>query len=174
MLTGKKNVSFNIHCTQLLGRGTVLLGGRKMEGQVGAVAPLTEGWFESEARLRVAAQKTIPPPPNNAPKPRQVPREEVAVEVGCFFCAPHCPLLPMPQRLCSSLANPAAEAGTVSDYGRRCDTVHMPSCLHALFRVARPLNSKWGGEGTISWGMFPQRCKDTTVRSCSLLGGRGG
>ena len=29
--------------------------------------------------------------------------------------------------------------------------VHMPSCLHVLFRVARPLHSNWGCEGTVIW-----------------------
>ena len=31
----------------------------------------------------------------------------------------------------------------------------MPLCLHVLFRVADPLHSNWGDEGTVTWGMFP-------------------
>ena len=44
--------------------------------------------------------------------------------------------------------------------------VHMPSCLHVLCRVARPL------QGTVTWGMFPQGCKDTVA--CRWLLYKGG
>ena len=52
--------------------------------------------------------------------------------------------------------------------------VHMPSCLHVLFRVARPLQSKRGGEGTVIWGMFPRGCEDTVARRWLLYKGVGG
>ena len=53
--------------------------------------------------------------------------------------------------------------------------VHMPLCLHALFRVANPLHSNRGeGEGTVIWGMFPWGSEDTVARRRSLCkGGRG-
>ena len=49
--------------------------------------------------------------------------------------------------------------------------VHMPSCLHVFFRVARPLHSNRGGKGT-TWGMFPWGCKDTVA--CRWLLYKGG
>jgi hypothetical protein len=49
--------------------------------------------------------------------------------------------------------------------------VHMASCLHVLFRVARPLHSNRGCEGTVMWGTFPGGCEDTVARSRLLCKG---
>ena len=54
--------------------------------------------------------------------------------------------------------------------------VHMPLCLHDWFRVAHPLHSNGGGggEGTITWGLFPRGSKDSVARRRLLCkGGRG-
>ena len=43
-----------------------------------------------------------------------------------------------------------------------------------LLCVARPLHSKQGGEGTVTWGTFPRGCEGTVARRCFLYkGGRG-
>ena len=47
--------------------------------------------------------------------------------------------------------------------------VYMPSCLHALLRVTCPLLG--GGEGTITFGMFPWGCEGTIARRRLLFGG---
>ena len=57
--------------------------------------------------------------------------------------------------------------------------VHMPLCLHVLFRVAGPLQRNrrgGGGEGTVIWGMFPRGREGTVARRRLLCngGGRGG
>ena len=55
--------------------------------------------------------------------------------------------------------------------------VHMPLCLHDLFRVAPPLHSNGGGrggEGTITSGMFPWGSEDTVARRRLLCKGGGG
>ena len=43
--------------------------------------------------------------------------------------------------------------------------VHMPLCLHVLFRVASTLHSTRGGgdEGTVTEGMSPWGCQDTVA-----------
>ena len=52
--------------------------------------------------------------------------------------------------------------------------VHMPLCLHDLFRIAHPLHSNWGGEGTVTWGMFPRGSEDTAAhRRLLCKRGRG-
>ena len=57
----------------------------------------------------------------------------------------------------------------------RRSMVHMPCCLPVLLRVARPLHSNRGGEGTFTWGTFPRGCEGTVARRCFLYkeGGRG-
>ena len=54
--------------------------------------------------------------------------------------------------------------------------VRMPLCLHVLFRVAGPLHSNrgGGGEGAVTWGMFPLGCEDTVARRGLLCKGEGG
>ena len=54
--------------------------------------------------------------------------------------------------------------------------VHMPSCLHVLFRAARPLHSirGGGGGGIVTWGVFPRGCEDTVVCRWLLYKGWGG
>ena len=51
--------------------------------------------------------------------------------------------------------------------------VHMPLCVHVLFRVARSFNSN-RGEGTDTWGMLSQGCEDTVACRCLLFKGGGG
>ena len=53
-------------------------------------------------------------------------------------------------------------------------SVHMPSCVHVLFRVVCLLHSNRGCEGTVRWGMFPRGCEDTVARSPLLCKGAGG
>ena len=52
--------------------------------------------------------------------------------------------------------------------------VHMPLCVHVLFRVAGRLHSNrgGGGEGTVTWGMFG--CEDNVARGRLLCKGEGG
>ena len=50
--------------------------------------------------------------------------------------------------------------------------VHMPLCLHDLFRVAVVIGGGGGGEGTVTWGIFPRGCEDTVARR-QLLCERG-
>ena len=52
--------------------------------------------------------------------------------------------------------------------------VHMPRYLPVLLCVVRPLHSKRGGEGTVTWGTFPRGCEGTVARRCFFYkGGRG-
>ena len=55
-----------------------------------------------------------------------------------------------------------------------CSVVRMPCDLPVLLRVARPLHSEWGGEGTVTWGTFPRGCEGTIARRCFLYKGGGG
>ena len=52
--------------------------------------------------------------------------------------------------------------------------VHIPLCLHVLFRAAGPLHSNQGDEGIITEGMFPWGCEDTVARRRVLCKGEGG
>ena len=52
--------------------------------------------------------------------------------------------------------------------------VHMPSCLHVVFRVAHPLHSNRGCEGTVTLGWFPRGCEDTIAPRRLLCKGVGG
>ena len=51
--------------------------------------------------------------------------------------------------------------------------VHMPSYLPVLLCVARPLHSKRGGKGTVTWGTFPRGCERTVAWRCFLYKGGG-
>ena len=51
--------------------------------------------------------------------------------------------------------------------------VHVPSCLHDLFCVMRPLHSNRGDEGTVTWGMCLWGWEDTVARRRLLCRGRG-
>ena len=52
--------------------------------------------------------------------------------------------------------------------------VHVLSCLHLLFRVARPLHSNWQCKGINTCGMFPRGCEDTVAPRRLLCKGVGG
>ena len=43
-------------------------------------------------------------------------------------------------------------------------------CLHDLFRVTRLLHGTLGGEGTVTWGMFPGGAR---IPLCAMQGGEG-
>ena len=52
--------------------------------------------------------------------------------------------------------------------------VHMASCLHVLFRVARPLHSNRGCEGTVMWGTFPGGWRGYRRAQPLIMQGGGG
>ena len=78
--------------------------------------------------------------------------------------------------------------GQLSTHAANCNlenrrTMHLHAITHCvgivdflsnvLFHVAHPLDSNYGGEGTVSWGMFPRDCEDTVARRRSLCKGEG-
>ena len=83
-----------------------------------------------------------------------------------LFCAPLHPLAPMRLTPCSSLVRPASQAVPGSFCGSYA------SCLHVLFRVARPLYSN-GGVRETSLGVGSlrgYRC----AQALTMQGGLGG
>ena len=124
--------------------------------------------------------RTLPnlmPNPQPRVQPSLVPRWQPSLQLESPYLWP---LLSM----CSSSQSdtPARKSGIQSLFLSRAEhashrqflphfLVHMPLCLHDLFRVAHPLHSNGGGKGTVTWGMCPRGSEDTVARRRLLCKG---
>ena len=103
---------------------------------------------------------TLVPDPQPRVQPNLLPRWQPSLQLESPF------LWPLLSMCSSSESNtPARESGTQSLSSVKLNMypnrqflahfmVHMPLCLHILFRVAGPLHCNQGGEGTVTWGIM--------------------